>query len=103
MFILVGKSINPDGHTFYKWIVGYSPLKRDLIIRYKKIKERLANFSPFFRIENSTLFKARLSHNDTIKIKGILNGEKLDEECDFISSFGINYDIIRIEELKEVT
>lgn len=101
MYALVGQSINPDGHTFSSWIVGYSKYPSSLMKRINMIQNTLNDqgIDAFFSVKDNIINKKNINYATSLKIQDILTQTGLDPNYNSITPSGFRYDIVRIEEI----
>lgn len=100
MWGLIGKTLNEYDNTFTSWVVGVSSSKAPLLLRQEKLIKFLADKEVFFTIKNSHITKTNIPYSTRVAIRNQLKTSHLDTKCPFISTFGLTYDIIKLDEIK---
>lgn len=102
MYALIGKTLNSDDNTFYKWVVGVSEDPMHLEFRKQRIRETLKDFNCFIEYDGPFVKKQNILYNESQKIKEILSKLDLDNGCDFVLTCGLDYEIIKTTKIKEI-
>lgn len=101
MFVLIGETYEVNNITPSIWVVGYSNDYLELNERVKKIQSTINKFNCFVKFKGPFIEKADLSYKDCLNLKEILKHNKLDLNCEYIASGGINYKIQKVERIEE--